>query len=579
MGSVTPTVISGEGYARVEINWQDLAHNRRFWAYRTVAGVDTKLRDGDYGWLSNGLAVCFDHEAPLDTPLTYKSAVPLNYNGDFETGVTEWTDATNSGTVGTVTQSLDYYVPGTGNASGKLTPDGSATSKAVSELVPITADALNINPYFEVNANDWSGIQSAGVSRDVAIFHQGVASLLVTPNGVATGPGAQTTNYPVVVGNTYGYSAWLRISSGGTASRDVGIAWYTAGNAFISSSVQTLSPAATVWQFYSGSAVAPATAAFARLITQGPGVLAAANTWRIDQAVLTDPLAQVQYTLAGFLLLTGYWSGGVGVQLQWYSDATTLISTTGALSDVTPFPGTWNPYSLTSVSPPGANGVRLVYGITGTPPATMPLYGDELYLSRPGSVVSSATTLVPSSGGGWWTDPLHPATKVRLQVDLAAASDCAPPAGVAYLGVGEESFPATGSAMEINDAVFPVAAYQRRKSGRQEIRVGTATLADLGRVKDLHSSGAPLLLQINAAYGEPESYGLHGDVGTPRVNGDQRVTWRVSSSQFTKAAAPVGPAEGTLRTRYVDLNRYTTFAAASGAGVTWLDALRGNLAL
>jgi hypothetical protein len=41
---------------------------------------------------------------------------------------------------------------------------------------------------------------------------------------------------------------------------------------------------------------------------------------------------------------------------------------------------------------------------------------------------------------------------------------------------------------------------------------------------------------------------------------------------------PVGTPEGTLRTRYVDLTKYATFAAATSAGATWLDAVRGNLA-
>jgi hypothetical protein len=61
------------------------------------------------------------------------------------------------------------------------------------------------------------------------------------------------------------------------------------------------------------------------------------------------------------------------------------------------------------------------------------------------------------------------------------------------------------------------------------------------------------------------------------VNGDQRVLWRLLASEFSEVLAPVGPAEGTLRTRYVDLTKYVTYAAATSAAVTWLDALRGNL--
>lgn len=425
MGSVTPVVVAGEGYVRVEVNWQDFTHNRRVWIYRTVAGVDTKLRDGDYAWLSNGIAVAFDHEAPLDTVMTYKSAIPLNYNGDFETHVTEWQDAANNGTVGTVDRSTDFFVPGTGNASAVLTPSGAATSKAVSEFIPATV---------------------------------------------------------------------------GTS-----------------------------------------------------------------------------YTLTGRLLLSEYWAGGIGVQIQWYN-GTTLLSTSGTLADVTPFPGVWGTYSVTATAPATTTQCRIVAGIQGTPPTTVRLWIDEMYLTTAAATVSSSTVLVPSSGGGWWTDPLHPATKIRLQIDLATASVCNNPSGVAYLGVGpEKRYPADGVAFDVNDARYPIGAFAVRKAAQTNMRVGTATLADLARVEALHASGAPLLLQMNAQYGEPVQYQLHGDLSIGRVHGDQREQWRLIGSEFREVLAPVGPAEGTLDTRYVDLAKYTTFAAATSAGVTWLDALQGEL--
>lgn len=577
MGSVTPTVVPGEGYVRVEINWQDFTHTRRFWAYRTVAGVDTLLRDGDYGWLSNGLALCFDHEAPLDTPITYKSAIPLNYNGDFEAGVTEWQSTTNNGTVGTVTQNASYYVPGTGNASAQLTPDGtSAVNKAVSELIPITLDALNANPTFEVNAANWTAANGATISRDTTTFYAGVASGQIVPDGVTSTPQVTSDEVAVTVGRTYYWFAQLRVAAAGSGSRNFGIRWYNSSHVSLGAdSLTTLTPTPGTWTAFAGSAVAPAGAAFARLISQGTGVLAAANSWRIDQATLVDPTLQTPYTLSGYLLLPGYWSGGVGVQLQWYS-GTTLLGTSGALSDTSPFPGVWNPYSLSAVSVAGSDGVRAVWGIQGTPATTNVILADELYLTLPSTTVTSGPVVVPSGGAGWWTDPLHPATKVRLQVDLYILPQGS--AGVAYLGVGEETFPADSVALEVNDAVLPIGTFQRRKGGRQAMQVGTATLTDLAQVKALHASGAPLFLQVNQRYGEADSYQLHGDLQVGRVNGDQRAEIRLVGSQFVKVAAPVGPAEGTYRTRYVDLNRYTTFAAATTAGVTWLDALRGNLA-
>jgi len=578
VGTVTPIVVPGEGYTRIEVNWQDFPHARVAWVYRTVAGVRTTLREGKSIKLSNGVAVLFDHEMPYDVPVVYSSTIALNYNGSFEEGVSEWTSTANSGTVGTVTQSKDYYVAGEGVASAKLTPDGSATVKAASEIIPITPSARNANPFFETDASNWSGANGAAVSRDTANFHQGVASLLIVPNGVSSTPQAQSEEVSVVAGQSYTYSAWLRISSGGSASRDVGIAWFNASHVFISSSVTTLSPAATVWTKYGPvTATAPAGAAFARLITTGPGVLAAANTWRIDEAIIWDATAAATYTIVGRLMVPDYWSGGIGVELQWY-DGTTLLGTTGAFNDLVPFPGNWGSYGFSATDMASANGVRAVFGMTGSPPTTLPLYGDEVYVYSSGTTVTASSVTVPGDGAGWWVDPLHPATKLKLIMNLQV-TDCVPESAVGLVSLSEETFPADGEALEINNAVFPLGAWQVRKSGRQTIQVVTITLADLAQLKALYASGAPLYLQLPAEYAEAAAYQLHGDLEVTRLAPNHKLPWRVARSSFAKVAAPVGPPEGTWNTRYVDIDKYATFSAASAASVTWVDALQGELAV
>jgi hypothetical protein len=425
MGTVTPTVVPGEGYVRVEVNWTDFTHTRRVWIDRLAGGVSTRLRDGDYAWLSAGVAVAYDHEMPLDTPVQYRSSIPLNYNGDFESGVLEWLDTTSQGTIGTVTQSLDYAV--VGNASAKLVQNGSnATVKAVSEYIPATAGA--------------------------------------------------------------------------------------------------------------------------------------------------------SYAITGRLMLSDYWTGGVGVQIQWYN-GTTYLSSVGAFNDLTPFPGVFGTYGFSATAPATTTNMRLVFGMAGTPPTDLALYADEVYASTGSgtTTVTSSAVTVPSNGTGWWMDPLHPATKIALQVDLDQLAGCAVPTGVAYLGVGpEKSLAADGAAMAIQGSPYSVVTYGVRKAPKSSMRVATATLADLARVRALHATGAPLLLLMNGDYGEPQQYQLHGDVGEARIHGDQRQQWRLVASEFQETLPPVGPAEGTARTRYVDITKYATFAAATAAGVTWLDVLRGN---
>ncbi len=426
MGSVTATVIPTEGYARVEVNWQDFPHTRKVWIQRRVGAVQVRLREGSAVPLSNGIAVAFDHEAPLDVPITYRSSIALNANGDMEDGVAEWTDATNGGTIGTVTQSFDYYVSGEGLASLKLAAASGSSSKAVSEFIPATAG--------------------------------------------------------------------------------------------------------------------------------------------------------VTYTLAAQLMVPFYWNGGVRVQIQWFN-GTTPLTTVQETDDLNPFPGFWTVHGIpTAVAPATTTQCKIAAVISGSPPIDFPLYVDEIYLTTAGTTISATDVVIPSDGGGWITDPLHPATKVRLVTNLRS-SDCLPNSACVYLGVSEEGFPADSTATEVNNSPYSIGTWNVRKAGRQTLGIGTMTRLDRRQLRALHSSGAALFLQPPLRYHEEDSYGLHGEVTFGRLGSNQEKPWRVATSAFTKELAPVGPPEGTWNTRFVDLDRYTTFATATAAAVTWLDALRGNLAI
>lgn len=413
MGSVTPVVVPGEGYVRVEVNWSDFPHTKKCWIYRIVGGVRTMLREGNAAPLSGGIAVAFDHEMPYDVPVGYRSVIALNANGDFEDGVTEWLDTTNLGTVGAVTQSKAYYVPGEGIASAKLVPDGvSATAQAVSEFIPATA------------------------------------------------------------GTTY--------------------------------------------------------------------------------------------TLSGRVMLTGYWAGGVGVRMQFFN-GTTPLTLFGAYNDTVPAPGEFGSYGFSAVAPASTTQVKIMAGVQGTPPVSLNAYVDEMYLTTSGTQVTAADVVVPSDGAGWWVDPLHPATKIRLQTDLQASA-CVPSSAIGLLGISPETFPADEEALPINNAVTPYGAWQVRKAGQATMQVVTVTLADLAQLKSLHASGAPLLLQLPASYGEELAYQLHAELEVSRLSPDMRRPWRVSRSSFAKVLPPVGPAEGTYRTRYMDFTKLTTFQDAEAAG-------------
>lgn len=280
-------------------------------------------------------------------------------------------------------------------------------------------------------------------------------------------------------------------------------------------------------------------------------------------------------TAVGNIMVNKTYTGGVGVHIRWYTAGHALVSTSGNPDDLWPSPGEWGSYSVTGTAPATTAFARVGITIGGTPDSTMIFYGDEMYASVATSTVDSAALTYLSGGVGWWKDPLHPATMVQLLVDKRAAS-CSP-SGIVWIGNGDRQRPSDSSVLEIPDAARGAGIFARRKSIRSGFSVVALSTADSDRLTALHSSGAPLLHQIPAKYLEPDTYGLHADTTDGRVTPDAKIPIRVHQSTYVDAGPPVGPAEGVLGTRYQDLDVFTTFAQATAASKTWIDALQGEL--
>ena len=133
------------------------------------------------------------------------------------------------------------------------------------------------NPGFEVNTTGWSMIfespawTTKTLTRDTSIFDSGVASgrfNLTSPAGLASqNKWQESTSIPVVVGESYKITAKLRKGNDNLSAK-VGIDWYTAGLAYISSTNTTTAVGNTSSLFVESvvTGVAPATAAFMRVI-------------------------------------------------------------------------------------------------------------------------------------------------------------------------------------------------------------------------------------------------------------------------------------------------------------------------
>jgi hypothetical protein len=280
-------------------------------------------------------------------------------------------------------------------------------------------------------------------------------------------------------------------------------------------------------------------------------------------------------TASGNIMVNKPFSGGVGIHIRWYTAAHAFISTSGSADDLWPSPGEWGSYSITATAPATTAFARIGMVIGGTPDSTMAFYGDEMYASVATSTVDSATLTFLSGGMGWWKDPLHPATMVPLLIDKTSARFNT--SGLVWIGNGDRSRPGDSSLLEIPDASRGAAIFAKRKATRSAATVVALSAADSDRLVALHSSGAPLLLQLPAKYLEPDTYGLHADTSDGRLATDMKVPIRVHQSSFIDVGPPVGPAEGVLGARYQDLDSFTTFAQATAASRTWIDALQGEL--
>lgn len=150
---------------------------------------------------------------------------------------------------------------------------------------------LNANPFFEVDVANWFPVAGTFV-RSTAQFHQGVASGLLTPNGVAA---VSEVKSEQILGVSAGQSligtAWVRCA----VSRNVKvhINWLDSGAVnFATTSSVDIPVTANVWTPISLAATAPATTESAGLVAVSlNGTPPAGHTTHVDEAKLRVAVA------------------------------------------------------------------------------------------------------------------------------------------------------------------------------------------------------------------------------------------------------------------------------------------------
>jgi hypothetical protein len=281
------------------------------WTISTAAGdpgvLQTKYRVKVYrmpggGWggfdpINNTVDLHSDSQEVVSAIGSYQVTVPLNNAQQYRAYVKLWRnnpDGANyiEGAYTATTFTTDFSAPGAPTIVTALDPTGVDVDITVT---PGAKNMLTVNQStLEVDTAGWSsgaaGSETA-ISRSTLIADHGVASLRVQKT-IGTGPGEAQIAFAAakaaIVGTTYTGFARSALQAGTNRNTKVGLRWYTAGGATISTSFGTAiaSGGVGVWGDRSVTAVAPATTAFVGLVVVAENQLVTTEFFHWDKMMV-----------------------------------------------------------------------------------------------------------------------------------------------------------------------------------------------------------------------------------------------------------------------------------------------------
>ena len=144
----------------------------------------------------------------------------------------------------------------------------------------------NPNTSFETDTTGWVGL-NAGISRSTTRAHDGVASLLIAPDGVSSSGGANAEGLvPVTPGETIRASMWV-YSPGGWSDLRPCVDWHDSSGAFLSTGLGSgFAVPAGQWTYLEQILTVPVGAAYAKMRARHGGTPSQATTWNADQVEL-----------------------------------------------------------------------------------------------------------------------------------------------------------------------------------------------------------------------------------------------------------------------------------------------------
>ncbi|MEO5875526.1 MAG: hypothetical protein ABIS86_17050 [Streptosporangiaceae bacterium] len=193
--------------------------------------------------------------------------------------------ATGSAAFELLNTSRDYSPENTSSPlNGQVLPARPARIQAALTLV-------NDNPDFETSAAGWTPFGSSVFTRSSAFARTGAYSGRLTSDA-ASDPRVESAFGAVTPGVQYAYAGWVYSPIALAPQASVGVNWFTAASAYISTDQTLASIVAGNWVFVTGTATAPPTAGFANIRfgmggTPGAGVVVYGDGMRLTTAPVT----------------------------------------------------------------------------------------------------------------------------------------------------------------------------------------------------------------------------------------------------------------------------------------------------
>jgi hypothetical protein len=137
--------------------------------------------------------------------------------------------------------------------------DTALTVRATDGIPWVTAlPTLTANPYLETDLAGWFGNGGTleRVEAPTPKPFEGAWAMRFVPDGVAQFPNAGSSTVPVLAGQQYVISGWLRCATARTVNLNLN--WFTTGGAYQSTSASGLAVLAGTWTWFELTATAPA---------------------------------------------------------------------------------------------------------------------------------------------------------------------------------------------------------------------------------------------------------------------------------------------------------------------------------